>query len=254
MPVNPILAYFDQGQVPHISCVNKVTNPQWADSYMAQSKSQTGFEHLIWVLQKYVDDYITPVWGITCILEITDDVRPGTWGMVFTDDADVASALGYHDLTRDGFPLSNVFVETSFLYKEEPSVTAAHELAEMLLDPGIQMGAQGPNGVWYAYELCDPCERETFLIEGVPVSDFVYPAYFEGFRKPKSAKFDYLGKITKPFQILRGGYMPVFKNGKWTQVFASKAEAKKFEPDKHPRMALRRKKTRKVSKLKTACV
>src|SRR5437016_696845 len=58
--------------------------------------------------------------------------------------------------------------------------------------------------------------------------DFVYPAWFEGFRKPDSAQFDYARKVKRPFQILAGGYMSVFKNGRWTQVFGSAGKARRF--------------------------
>ena len=40
--------------------------------------------------------------------------------------------------------------------------------------------------------------------------------------------FDYLKKVRRPFQILPGGYMSVFKNGRWTQIFGSRAKARRF--------------------------
>ena len=73
---------------------------------------------------------------------------------------------------------------------------------------------RGPNKTLYAYEVCDAVEGEEFLIDGVAMSDFVYPAYFESFRKPTSIQFDHLKKINRPFQILEGGYAIVTKAGK----------------------------------------
>jgi hypothetical protein len=35
-------------------------------------------------------------------------------------------------------------------------------------------------------------------------------------------------KVTRPFQLLKGGYQIIFKNGKETQIFGSKAKAKRF--------------------------
>jgi hypothetical protein len=58
------------------------------------------------------------------------------------------------------------------------------------------------------------------------MTDFVYPSYFESFRKPKSTKFDHRGKLTRPFEILPGGYQLVFKNGEWSQLTATKAKAR----------------------------
>ena len=37
-----------------------------------------------------------------------------------------------------------------------------------------------------------------------------------------------MDKVTKPFQILSGGYQIIFKNGKWSQVFGSEAKKKSF--------------------------
>src|SRR5204863_164959 len=81
---------------------------------------------------------------------------------------------------------------------------------------------------FYAYETADAVEEVEFTIRGIPMSDFVYPAWFEGFRKPNSAQFDYGRKVKRPFQILPGGYMSVFKNGRWTQVFGSATKARRF--------------------------
>jgi hypothetical protein len=44
-------------------------------------------------------------------------------------------------------------------------------------------------------------------------------------------QFDYLGKVTKPFQILTGGYQIIFKGGRWTQVFGSERKKKQFEKE-----------------------
>jgi hypothetical protein len=220
-----IMAAFDQGQVPTISCVNQATADLGVD-----------LDDLVAALQAFADQHFAPVWGTPCkLVRSGGDIPAGNWGLVFLDNADVADALGYHDLTPDGLPLSKIFVETTTQDGEEVSVTAAHELAEMLVDPGTQMGAFGPDDVWYAYETADAVERETFAVNGINMSDFVYPAWFEAFRKPDSAKFDHLGRCNKPFQILKGGYMPVYKKGRWSQTFGSKAAEKWFQARHHPR-------------------
>jgi hypothetical protein len=230
-----VLAAFDQGQIPTISCLNLATVPLGVD-----------LDALIAAMQEYVDKHFAPVWGTPCKLvkATNQNIPAGNWALTFFDDADTAGALGYHDLTPDGFPLSKIFVRTTVDDGEQVSVTAAHELAEMLVDPGIQMGAFGPDNVWYAYETADAVERESFNVQDIPMSDFVYPAWFEGFRKPKSTKFDHLERCTKPYQILKGGYMPVYQNGRWTQIFGSTAAEKWFEKKHHPRTSRRGVKTK----------
>ena len=213
----PILAAFDHGQIPTIACINKATIPLGVD-----------FTKLVTALQKFSDNYFTPVWGTPGRLVKANNFISGAWAIVLLDTADVQGALGYHDLTPDGLPLSKVFVKTTIDDGQKVSVTACHELAEMLVDPAINLCSQGPKNLIYAYETADAVEEEEFTIDGIPMSDFVYPAWFEDFRKPGSAQFDYLKKVDRPFKILKGGYMPVFKNGKWTQIFGSVPKKKRF--------------------------
>jgi hypothetical protein len=212
-----IAAAFDRGQIPTITCFNKSTIDPGVD-----------FGRLVTALQKFVDQFFTPVWGTPARLERTTGFAKGAWALVLLDTADVANALGYHDLTPDGLPLSKVFVRTTLSVKQKVSVTACHELAEMLVDPAINLAATGPAGSFYAYETADAVEEEEFPIDGIPMSDFVYPSWFEGFHKPGATQFDHLKRVRRPFQILAGGYMSVFRNGRWTQLFGSRAKARRF--------------------------
>ena len=73
------------------------------------------------------------------------------------------------------------------------STSASHELVEMLVDPGINLLATGPDAkAAYAYETADPVEQYAFSIDRIPMSNFVYPSYFETFRAPGSVPFDHL--------------------------------------------------------------
>jgi spermidine synthase len=83
----------------------------------------------------------------------------------------------------------------------------------------------------YAYETADAVEEQEFLVNGVPMSDFVYPAWFEEFRKSGSAQFDHMKKVRRPFQILAGGYMPVYRSGRWTEIFGSESKYTRFKKE-----------------------
>ena len=172
--------------------------------------------------------------------------------MVFLDDADQPGALAYHDLTPDGLPQSKVFVKTTFKNKDLVSVSASHELVEMLVDPAINLMSTGPDSkATYAYESADPVEELNFPVNRIAMSDFVYPSYFEDFHKPGSVKFDHLGRVKKPFEILKGGYQIIFKNGKWTQVYGSAAKKKRFKAEDRRG---HRSEQRRAKKLKCASV
>lgn len=234
-----VTAQFDRGQKPVITVVNEAKTP-WG---VAQNA-------LVAALQKYVDERFAPVWGVPATLLSGSAVKKGSWGLVFLDDADQADALGYHDLTPQGLPLGKVFVRTTISSKNLVSVTASHELAEMLADPAIDLAAEAPDGTFYAYEVADPVEEETFQIGGIPLSNFAYPSWFEGFRKPRSDKFDEMGTCKKPFEIRAGGYMSIFKNGEWMEIFGSKrAEARHAREDRRGRRPTRRGRPLEVSQV-----
>jgi hypothetical protein len=209
---------FNQGEFPTIACFNRATIPLGVD-----------FNALITAMQLFVDEHVAPVWGTPAKLIKSTDFVKGAWAMVFLDNADQPGALAYHDLTPDGLPESKVFVKTTLENKDLVSVSASHELVEMLVDPAINLMTTGPDPkAVYAYESADPVEALNFPVDGIAMTDFIYPAYFEDFHKPGSVQFDRLGKIKRPFQILAGGYQIVFKNGKWSQVFGSAAKKRSF--------------------------
>jgi len=237
-----VTAQFDRGQKPVITVVNEAKTA-WG---VAQNA-------LVAALQKYVDERFAPVWGVPATLAPASAIKKGTWGLVFLDDADQADALGYHDLTPQGLPLGKVFVRTTISSKNLVSVTASHELAEMLADPAIDLAAEAPDGTFYAYEVADPVEDETFQVAGIPLSNFAYPSWFEGFRKPRSDKFDEVGTCKKPFEIRPGGYMSIFKNGEWTEIFGSKrALARHQREDRRGRRPTRRGRPLEISQLTAA--
>jgi hypothetical protein len=213
----PIRGAFNQGAAPVIACINRST--VYSNDDMAK---------LVPALRKFLDECFVPIWGTPASLTLaTDDVQ-GAWSLVMLDDADAADALGYHDLTKDGLPISKIFVKTTLAAGEKISTTTCHELAEMLVDPAANLWAQHPNGAMFAYEMCDACEESEFLIDGIAMSDFVTPAYFEGFRSPHSARFDYLNLIVHPFQIMHGGYAIISNGGKVNNVFGSEEKRERF--------------------------
>jgi hypothetical protein len=214
----PTFGAFNQGDIPSIACFNKATVPLGVD-----------LDALIAAMQVFIDNDVAPVWGTPAKLVKSTGFIPGHWAMVFLDDADQPGALAYHDLTPDGLPEAKVFVKTTLNNHDLVSVSASHELVEMLVDPAINLMTTGPDPkLVYAYEGADPVEALSYMVDGIAMTDFVYPAYFEDFHKPGSVQFDRLKKVNKPFQILSGGYQIIFKNGKWTQVTGSISKKKSF--------------------------
>jgi hypothetical protein len=174
-------------------------------------------------LQTQVTRDFAPVWGVPADLEfVPAGQRPPArhWWLGVFDDSDQAGALGYHDVTTEGLPFGKIFAGSDIDAKASWSVTASHELLEMLGDPATNLTAitqtqfvvtENVVGRLYAYEVCDACEADQYgyKIDDVLVSDFVYPSWFEPFRSP-SAQFDQQGYVRAPFQLLPGGYISVY--------------------------------------------
>ena len=129
--------------------------------------------------------------------------------------------------------LGKVFATTNLKFGTNWTVTASHELLEMLGDPSINLTvfiqSNSAAGRLYAYEVCDTSENDQFgyMIANVLVSDFVYPASFEDFRPANSTQFDQGQHITQPLQLLSGGYIGVFdvsSGSGWQQITARKED------------------------------
>jgi len=210
-------AAFNQGKFPTIAFVNLATAPLGVD-----------LGKLVAALQKQMEQDFVPVWGYPAKLYVTDKPKSDEWQVVFLDDADAANALGYHDLTKNGQPISKVFVKSTIAAGQKVSVTASHELLEMMIDPGAQLWAQGADGRFYAYEMCDAVEDEEYTIDGISVSDFVHPSFFESWHKPRSIQFDHLNKVSQPFQTLQNGYQIVSDGKSVKEVFGSFAKEQNF--------------------------
>jgi hypothetical protein len=184
-------------------------------------------------LQTQVSRDFAPVWGPDAALTFvaTSSAPPaGSWWLGIFDNSDQAGALGYHDLTAEGLPLGKAFAGSDMQYGYQWTVTASHELLEMLADPDINLTvfaqADPGSGVIYMHEVCDACEADQYAypINGIQVSDFVFPAWFESFRATGSTQFDQGKRISAPYQLLQGGYIGVFDvtaGTGWQQVTAA---------------------------------
>ena len=130
-----------------------------------------------------------------------------------------------------GMPIAKVFVRPAKRSGEVISVTACHELLEMLVDPSAALWTDGPRGTVWAYEVCDVVEDDKIDFNGILMSDFVYPAYFDMFRLKKGAKpaqYDYLKKVKRPFQILDGGYSDIHGRARSPRKWGSAKKKKHF--------------------------
>lgn len=199
-------------------------------------------------MQVQVHRDFAPAWGIDADLVFVAKGQtpdPQSWWMVLLDDSDAAGALGYHELTPSGLPIGKVFCKTDIKYGLEWSVTASHELLEMIGDPDINLtvfhSMTRNGGMLYAFENCDAVEDDKFgyKIDGVMMSDFVLPSYFQ---PSIPGKWDFCGHLQGPYpSLLPGGYLSQFAVNMpgqaqgWTQIQAQRMIAEAHGPDRTSR-------------------
>ncbi len=159
-------------------------------------------------VQKQVTRDFAPIWDVPANVSAfasLEEVPLDYWPVLIKDELDRAEAAGYHEDDL-GQPCALV------RWTEDWSVTASHETLEMLADPWGRhlIASRCPrhphDRVKFLVEVCDPCSDASYKVNGISVSDFYTPRYFDPVPTP-SVRYSYLGAITEPRQILKGGYL-----------------------------------------------
>jgi hypothetical protein len=152
-------------------------------------------------------------------------VRAAANGEAFTSDAVLAAIfdaasdpgiLGYHDLSPQGIPYEKIFLSpilgsggTLLQGDNSLSVTLSHECLELIEDPYCNAWHDMSDGrTEDARELCDRVEGDSYVLDGVSVSNFLGPRAFRDGVGP----FDFLGMqgdsrgLRSPWEIRPTGY------------------------------------------------
>lgn len=204
---------------------NAATDSQWLS--IAASCAQQHREH------------VAPRWGLpptqSVYLTEPEQAKSGMRLVIARDVSDDPSALAYHE-EIGGIPVSYIFVVTAQQNGMGVSEAASHENAEMDGNPftdSASRWALAPDGWEYAVELCDATEGDSYPINGILVSNFLWPSFFDPNGK---APFDQMGLVTRPFETRDGGYQirrnP--KTGAIDQVFGASREQWRIDAKNHP--------------------
>jgi len=139
-----------------------------------------------------------PIWGCSCAIEFVPKGTKPNGNVIATlrDKSDVPGALGYHDRDAHGYAYIVVAIVAGYDWR----TTMSHEILELLADFAANRWADGPDGRDWAIEMCDYVESQTYPVEGIPLSDFVYPAFFNPGAN-SADRLDHLGKLKKPFTV-----------------------------------------------------
>ncbi len=154
-------------------------------------------------------------------------VPPTAHGIAIVDTIqdEPKGVLGFHTEDQGGkqwgaVPAKPVLDNGGQVTIGDWSVSSAlsHEALEMLVDPNCNLWADNGKGWAYTLEVCDPVEAPSYTVNGVSVSNFVTPSWFDS-SAPATAQFDKLGQLTSPFSILKGGYVVYESAGAPQQKF-----------------------------------
>jgi hypothetical protein len=152
-----------------------------------------------------------PAWGVSAAR-----VAVGGRGdkIHFFDSAHQAGDYGWHNVDGHGLPYAHVFADPSMSAgsgwtsgPDATSVTASHEVLEMLADPAANEYSFNGARLMWAREVCDAVQANSYRIAAngfrVPVSNFVLPAFFDPWA---DGPYDHLGVLEEPFSLATGGY------------------------------------------------
>ena len=158
------------------------------------------------VLQQQVNNHFAPAWNVHADISVLDAgavIPQGTSPLNIVNS--LAGQAGVH--TNNQGQLSAEAVNGDQL-----SITLSHELLEMLVDPSgtrvIQAADLDPYSggqpVDYLVEVCDPCVVYSYDIDGVPVSDFVLPSFYD---PDATGNVDFAGFLAGPLTVPLGCYI-----------------------------------------------
>jgi hypothetical protein len=159
-------------------------------------------------LQIQLDRDFEPAWGVHATVAAFDrneKIPPSYWPMRIVDQP--VGGLGIH-LDRNHQPYAEIMATRDW------SVTASHEMLEMLVDPFGNKFISAPDIdpaadqhlVHYLVEVGDPCEVYSYDVQGIALSDFITQEYYD-VHAPVGTSFDFLGRLTKALEVPGGCYI-----------------------------------------------
>ena len=184
-------------------------------------------------LQRQITEDFEPAWGVGAQLVFVKRKLPSNaYQIIVKDESPEKGYIGYH-FHENGYPVADIFAKEDLVEDKTVSDTLSHEILEMLVDPAVNLYAYRPSGRGrpergYFYEVCDPVQCVHYKIDGVKVINFVYPEWYEYAWPKGSRKFDHLGKLSEPFEILKGCYADVREAGVgWRTIWGSTPKKRK---------------------------
>lgn len=180
----------------------------------------TDLQRVANAIQKQVTRDVNTIWNVTAVVvacKSVQDAPAGAWITTIEDEIDVR-AYGYHYVNEKGLPYARL------RYTDDWTLILSHEVVEMLVDPyGNRVMSTEEFGevVDVLVEIADPSQHRdaSYRIDGVMVSDFYTPNYFDLVWTPNT-RYSFTGAIKKPKELFEGGYRSYRdRAGEWFQAW-----------------------------------
>lgn len=170
-------------------------------------------------INEAMHEHVAPAWKRSpiSVSAATRRRHPSWYPFYFVDKIPEApGALAYHDVDTNG-PYGKIGVQTTLDAGEDVCSAGSHEAFELFGDVFCADWAYSNRlNKLVARELCDPCQSDSFKINGQTISDFVLPAYFE---EEHDGPYTYMDTVSDSFGIARGGYQIQMTPGGVKNVF-----------------------------------
>jgi hypothetical protein len=193
-------------------------------------------------LQMQLTRDFEPVWQTPAVLSVftsLDQLPPACLPLVIVRPGSLGTGNhGFHT-TEKGTPIGLVEWAKGGAW----SLAASHELLEMVCDPegkrkvmaqslaDLEPGSveAGNNDylpqkqVAYLLEICDPCQTESYSLNGFQVSDFVLPRYYAP-HETQCGCYSFTGAVKGPLAICDGGYITWYTSIDKSPVWQAKQD------------------------------
>lgn len=184
-----------------------------------------------------------PAWEIPAVVSpflSLSDVPPACLPLVIVPSGTLGPGGHAYHTTEKGTPIGLVEWKDNRAW----SLPASHELLEMVCDPQGKRKVMGdsladlqsdkvvegndaylPQGqVAYLLEICDPCQVQSYTLNGLQVADFVLPRYYAP-REAACGCYSFTGNVKGPLQLCDGGYVTWYTSFDDSPVWQAKQDA-----------------------------
>ncbi len=171
-------------------------------------------QQVLWAvsaLNKQIVRDFGPIWEVAASVDVAltpETVTPGKWKIALVENIKQGGLSAFHGWVGE---------EPYALVEYSPTwtISLSHECLEMLADPFMRRTVPGQSlatnqgRVNYLLEVCDPSQSDAYAypVDGVKMSDFYTPNYFDPVYAP-GVRYSFVdGSIPRPRNVPPGGYL-----------------------------------------------